>query len=151
MLAQGLHSARCSHHPAGMTYPFTKSATCLSRLHTLKASAITGTGPRKHVRSHQAVQAQASPSHQQQGHSQSEPEAFTPLTKARKVQKQPNLVATPSQQDMVGSAAGYAAMAADAGAAITAMALNASQAAVAAGNMSPGCRAWCCYVSLFPE
>lgn len=123
-----------------MSYSVTKSATCLSSRHTLKPFAPTGTGPPKHVRPFQAVQAQASPSHQQQGHSQSEPEAFTPLTKARKIQKQPNL-ATPSQQDMAGSAAGYAAMAADAGAAITAMAVNASQAAVAAGNMSPGCRA----------
>ncbi len=141
MLAQGLHSARYFHHPPGMTYSVTNSARCLSRLHTLKPFATAGTGPPLHVRSPQAAQIQASTSHQQQDHSQSEPEAFTPLTKARKIQKQPKLVATPSQQEMAGSAAGYVAMAADAGAAITALAVNASQAAVAAGNMSPGCRA----------
>ena len=110
-----------------------KPTTCPSRLHTLKPFATSKTGPTLHVPSLQAAQAQLSPL-DQQGNSHSKTEAFIPLTKARKLKKQSNSVGMPSQQEMAGSAAGYVAMAADAGAAITALAVNASQAAVAAGN-----------------
>lgn len=117
-----------------------KPATCIcpSRLHTLRPFATKRTGPTLHVPSLQAAQAKCSPS-DQQGNSQTEIEAFTPLTKARKIKRQSNLVGVLSQQEMAGSAAEYVAMAADAGAAITALAVNASQAAVAAGNTPPDC------------
>ena len=113
-----------------------KPATCPSRLHTLRPFATKKTGPTLHFPSLQAAQAQSSPS-DQPGNSQTEFEAFTPLTKARKIKKQSKLVGSLSQQETAGSAA--VAMAADAGAAITALAVNASQAAVAAGNTPPGC------------
>ena len=119
-----------------------KPTTCPSRLHTQKPLPTRKTGPMLHVPSLQAVQAQLSPS-DQQGNSQSETEAFTPLTKARKLKKQSDSADMPSQQEMVGSAAGYVAMAADAGAAITALAVNASQAAVAAGNIPLDCWGHC--------
>ena len=115
-----------------------KPATCPSRLHILRPFATKKTVPTLHVASLQAAQAKSLPS-DQQVNSQTEIEAFTPLTKARKIKKQSNLAGMLTQQETAGSAADYVAMAADAGAAITALAVNASQAAVAAGNTPPGC------------
>ena len=130
------------HHQSGMMRSVIKPAACPSRLHTLRPKATKKTGPTVHVPSLQAAQSVSSPS-DQQGISHTETEAFTPLTKARKVKKQTKLVGNLSQQEAAGSAADYVAMAADAGAAITALAVNASQAAVAAGNTPPGCCSCC--------
>lgn len=87
--------------------------------------------------SRQAAWAQASLS-DQQGIGQSEPEAFTPLTKARKKAKQSGLATPRHRLALVGTAASCAAMAVGAGAAMTALALDARQVAVAGAALAAG-------------
>ena len=75
----------------------------------------------------------------QLGFSQSEPETITLLTKARKATK-PTFSAKPepSRLARIGKAAGYAAMAVGAGAAINALASDASQLVVASAALAAG-------------
>ena len=113
-----------------------KLTTCTTRPLTPKPFTTRATRRTLPARSLQAAWAQASVS-DQQGIGQSE-EVFIPLTKARKKAKQAGLAVPRNRLALVGTAAGCAALAVGAGAAITALALDASQMAVASAALAAG-------------